>query len=265
MEGDAEARGMRPGGAQQRRRGVRRRAEFAGEVMPRHALAQREADDEAAIAGGAGGGLRQDLRQFFRRIQREVAHAMRRPGRADGAAGLDRVHEVDAGRGEQAAHQRHLGQGGAVEMPHPAGPQRAERQRVRVALHGIKRAAGEAFDEFLRGGADHRGAQAIERRFRALGRDQGGDVRQGGRGEGGGRADEGHRNLRMGQRVRGQRSARPMAAQSAKESERISGSAVPHSSGMARAATRRRDETTDMGGHPHDIAPPRGGDGQGQG
>ena len=64
-------------------------------------------------------------------IEDEVAHAVLRPRLADGAAGLDRVHEVDDGIGEHVAHQAHFRQRCAVEMAHAAIPQRAQHRRDR--------------------------------------------------------------------------------------------------------------------------------------
>ena len=98
---------MRPCGAQQRRGRRRRGAELAGQIEHRAALRQRQAHDQAEFAGNAGRRrLVPDLRQLVGAVEHEVAHAMPRPRLADGAARLDRVHEVDVGVGEHLPHQR---------------------------------------------------------------------------------------------------------------------------------------------------------------
>ena len=86
----------------------------------------------------------QDLRQFVGAIEHEVAHAVPRPGLADRAARLDRVHEMDRGVGEHLPHQRAPRPIEAQsKCAHAAGLQRAQHRRLRVALHGVQHVAGK--------------------------------------------------------------------------------------------------------------------------
>ena len=95
------------------------------------ALRHSQAHDQSELAGHAGrGGFVPDLRQLLGAVQHEVAHAMPGPGLADGAARLDRVHEMDRGVGEHLAHQRHLADRRAVEMRDAAGVDGAQHRAV---------------------------------------------------------------------------------------------------------------------------------------
>ena len=64
-------------------------------------------------------------------------------------------------------------------MPHPAFPQRAQHRGFGVALHGIEHVAIERGGEGLRGGGDHRRADAVQGLFRPQGFHHAGDIRQG--------------------------------------------------------------------------------------
>src|SRR5215472_16758566 len=54
---------------------------------------------------------------------------------------------MDLGCREQLAHEPHLAEGGAIEMPDAAGPQRPQDARLGVAFHGIENIAWKAFDK----------------------------------------------------------------------------------------------------------------------
>ena len=91
-------------------------------------------------------------------------------------ARLDRMHEMHFRSGQQLADQRDLGQRGAVEMMHAAGPHRAQDARLGIAFNGIEHVAGEGRDEAARRAGDDRRAQAHERLRRPLARDHGIDA-----------------------------------------------------------------------------------------
>ena len=160
MERHAQPRGARrvPRAAARRPRPARRRTcPTRSSRAPPLGSARRTIS--ASVAGHAGGcDLLADLRQFLGAIEYEVAHAVPRPGLADRAARLDRVHEMDGGIREHLPHQGHFADRGAVEMADAAVVQRAQHRRFRVALHRVHHRAGERRDERARGGGDWPGA-----------------------------------------------------------------------------------------------------------
>ena len=70
---------------------------------------------------------------------------------------------MDLGSGQQLADERHLGERGAIEVAHTAGPERAQDARLGVALDGIEDIARKEVDKTLRRAGDHRRAQAQQR------------------------------------------------------------------------------------------------------
>ena len=143
-------------------------AELAGEIDRGLGCGQGQAHEQARPRRGrAFAGHLKDFLQFGRGIQHEIADPVDQPGFTDGRAAFDRVHEMNVRVGKQAAHQRDLGDRGAVEMADPAGPDGAEDRRLRVAFHCIEHVAGEAGDEGGGSGGDHLRAQAVQRHFGA--------------------------------------------------------------------------------------------------
>ena len=167
MKGDAETGGVRPGRAQQLGRLVERCAELAGQVVDRAALGQGEAHEQTQHRRIADEPdrhrLLQDLRQLVRAVEREIGHAIHVEGVADCRPRLDRVHEMDLGRRQQLADERHLGERGAIEMANAAGPQRPQHARLGVALDGVENIARKELGKPPRGAGDHRRAQAQQR------------------------------------------------------------------------------------------------------
>ena len=86
-----------------------RSTELAGQVQHSGALRHGKTHDQAKLAGNVSRSrLTQDLRQLLRAVEHEVAHGVTRPGLADGAARLDRVHEMDRRVRKHLAHQGDL-------------------------------------------------------------------------------------------------------------------------------------------------------------
>ena len=187
MKRHAQTDGVRTGGAQQRHGFLGLRAEFAGQIEHRFPLRQREPHDQADA--GMVARFRQDFRQFCFGIQDEIPHAMPTPRFPDGAARLDRVHEVDVRVAEHGADQRDLGRGCTVEVADATIPQCAQHGRVRVALHRVQHVAREGGDEVARRGGQSSRADAVHGIFRAQIGDQGIDRRQGLTDNGSGRGD----------------------------------------------------------------------------
>ena len=176
MKGDAEPGGMRARGPQQTGRLCDRDAKLAREVIGA-ALADSEAHEQPQGRRRADQPDRhcflQDFRQLVCAVEREIGHPVLGEGGMDRAAPLDRVHKMHRGVGQHAAHHRDLGQRGAIEMAHSAGPHRAQHARLRVALDGIEDIAGEHPDKAPRRGGDRRRTQAQQRLRRALARHDG--------------------------------------------------------------------------------------------
>src|SRR5215467_12506324 len=70
---------------------------------------------------------------------------------------------MDLGRREELAHEPYLAEGGAVEMPNAADPQRPQDARLWVALDGIQDIARKAADEPPGRGSDRCWTQAQQR------------------------------------------------------------------------------------------------------
>ena len=112
----AEPRRMRPRRAQQRGRIAARGAELAGQVVARAALRHRQAHDQAEFAGSRSPPVSARIFASSSALSRTKSRTpCSRPGLADGAARLDRVHEVDRRVREHAAA--------------PAPPRRSRRSR----------------------------------------------------------------------------------------------------------------------------------------
>ena len=187
MKAQPEPRRVRPRQAQQLGRLGDRDAELARQVVGA-ALLDREAHEQAQHRRRADQlgphRLLQDFFQLVLAVEREIGDAVLVKRGVDRRARLDRVHEMHLGARQQAAHQRDLGQRGAVEMPDAAGPYRAQHARLRVALDGIEHIARKRLDKAARRGGDRRRPQADERLGRALARDERVDGRQGERAPG---------------------------------------------------------------------------------
>jgi hypothetical protein len=161
---DPEPRGVRPRRAQQPGRLVGRRAELARQIVDCPTLRQSQPHQQPQGRRVADQSDRHRLLQNFRQlvgaVEREVGHIVTVKGVADRRPRFDRVHEMDLGRRQQLAHELHLGERGAVEMPDAAGPERPQNTRLGVALDGIKDIAGEAVDKNSRGAGDYGRTQA---------------------------------------------------------------------------------------------------------
>jgi hypothetical protein len=73
------------------------------------------------------------------------------------------MHEVDHRLGEEAADERNLCRGCAIEMAHATVPERFEHRGIGVALHGIEHITLEIRHEAGSRRAQHGGAQAMDR------------------------------------------------------------------------------------------------------
>src|SRR3546814_20631450 len=72
------------------------------------------------------------------------------------------MHEVGVGLVEGIRHLRDLSQRGGIEMADAALVERAQHQRMRIALHRIEHSAGKLADEAPGSAREHVGAQAVD-------------------------------------------------------------------------------------------------------
>ena len=179
MEAEPEAPRMRACRAQQLRRQRRLRAELARQIQHRRPLWHGEADDQSKLTGNTGRSrFIPDLRQLLGAVEHEVPHTVALPRLADGAARLDRVHEMDRGIGEHLTHQSDLADRGAVKMRHAAGVDGTQHRRLRIGFHRVEYIARKHLGEIARGRLDHRRTQAVHRLLGPFGGNQFIDRRQ---------------------------------------------------------------------------------------
>ena len=172
---------MRARGAQQRRRLGDVHAELAREIVGaplRHRETHEQAKRRRRADESDRHGLLHDFFELLGAVEREIRHAVLVERGVDRVTCLDRVHEMHLGLRQQLADECDLGQRGAVEMAHTAGPDRAQDARLGVALHRIQHIAREGRDKAARRGGDGGGSQADERLRRPLARDHGIDDRK---------------------------------------------------------------------------------------
>ena len=194
---------MRPRGTQQIRRFLDGRTELARQIVGA-ALAHREAHEKAESGRFADQpdrhGLLQDLFQLVAAVEGEIGDIVIVKRRMDRMTRLDRVHKMQLRLGQYLAHQRDLGQRGAVEMADAAGPDGAQDARLGVAFDGVQNLARERRDEAAGLAGDHRRAQAKERLRRSLMGDHGIDGGKKAAGRGAQReAGLGHCTILLGQ------------------------------------------------------------------
>ena len=164
------------------------------------ALRQRQAHEQAEVAGRAGAaGLGAGSSPAPRALSSTKS---RTPWRSHasriGRARLDRVHEVDAGLREHARTSAHLGRARRSRSGARRRPTARAARRLRVALHGVERLAGEGGHEGARGAGDRGRAQAVHRLLRPLDGDQGVDGGQAADGGVGSRGGAGTRRCGNG-------------------------------------------------------------------